>query len=295
MIFELVSGLAAVVAPAFLVSLAGFVWQKRRLPFDQVQVTNMITLVGAPCLVFSTLTKAHLPSSEIMVMGGATLACLGLSAAVGVVALRFAKLPLKVYLPSLVFPNIGNLGLPVCLFAFGDEGMALAMIFFAVTTVGQFTLGPAIASGQFQAGQLLRVPFMYAALVSLLLGAMGIQIPRWLANSADLAGSLTVPLMLLALGVALAELKAANFGRAVVMSVARLALGVLGGWLVSSLMGLEGVHRGVVIIESAMPVAVFNFLFARMYGNQPDEVAGMVLVSTVLAFLGLPVLVALLI
>jgi predicted permease len=292
MMLTLLSGLAAVVAPVFLISLAGYVWRRRALPFDQLLVTNLVTLVGAPCLVFATLTKARLPGSEIMVMGGATLACLGLSAVAAAAGLRLARLPLKVYLPSLVFPNIGNLGLPVCLFTFGEDGLALAMIFFAVTTVGQFTLGPAIASGRFALGKLLRVPLIYVVLVSAGLGIAGIEIPRWLSNTAELAGGLAVPLMLLALGVALADLKTANLARATTMSVARLAMGVAGGWLVATLLGLEGAHRGVVIIESAMPVAVFNYLFARMYDNQPDEVAGMVLVSTILAYAGLPLLVA---
>lgn len=242
--------------------------------------------------MFSTFTRTTLPSDEIALTALATVTCLGLSAAVAWVGLRRAGLPVKVYLPSLVFPNIGNLGLPVCLFAFGEQGLALAMVFFAITTIGQFTLGPAIASGRFQPAALLRVPFIYAVLVSLVIRIFDVEVPLWLANTASLAGGLTVPLMLMALGVALADLRAASVGRAFILSIARLGLGLAGGWAVAALLGLEGVLRGVVIIENAMPVAVFNYLFARMYDNQPEEVAGMVLVSTVLAYLGLPLLVA---
>ncbi len=289
---DLVASLAAVIAPVFLISAAGFVWRKRRYPFDQVLVTNLVTLIGAPCLVFSTFTTTRVPFGEVGVMVGATLSCLALFALVATIGLRAAGMPLRVYLPSLTFPNIGNLGLPVCLFAFGERGLALAMIFFAVTSIGQFTLGPAIAAGRFQLGMALKVPFIYAVVLALLLGGFDVAIPRWIANTASLAGGLTVPLMLMALGVALADLRAASFGRAFVMSVARLAMGTAGGWAVATVLGLDGVHRGVVIVESAMPVAVFNYLFAAMYDNQPEEVAGMVLVSTILAYLGLPLLVA---
>ncbi|BAE51774.1 AEC family transporter [Paramagnetospirillum magneticum] len=290
---ELISGLAAVVAPVFLIAAAGFIWEKRGYPFDQGLVTNLMTLVAAPCLVFSTFTTTRISFAEAGLMVQATLACLGLFALVAFIGLKLAGMPLRVYLPSLVFPNIGNLGLPVCLFAFGDRGLALATVFFAVTTIGQFTLGPAVASGRFQLGAMARTPLIYAVVVALLLGGYEVPIPRWIANTTSLAGGMAVPLMLIALGVALAKLKAANLGRSVAMAVARLGMGVAGGWVVATfLFNLDGIQRGVVIIESAMPVAVFNYLFAVMYDNQPEEVAGMVLTSTALALVGLPFLVA---
>lgn len=292
---ELISNLAAVVAPVFLMSAAGYFWKRLGYAFDQSLVTNLVTLVGAPCLVFSTFTKTQMPLAELGVMVVATLACLSLFALVATLGLRLAGQPLRIYLPSLVFPNIGNLGLPVCLFAFGDRGLTLAMIFFAVTTIGQFTLGPAIAAGEFNLRKLLKIPFIYAVIVSLALGVWGVSIPQWIANTASLAGGLTVPLMLMALGVALAQLRASSLPRAVTMSVIRILMGAAGGWAVATLLDLDPVQRGVVILESAMPVAVFNYLFAVMYNNAPEEVAGMVLVSTVISYLTLPILVMLLV
>ncbi len=287
----LLSGLAAVILPVLLMSFAGYLWGRRRMPFDQELVTNLVTLVGAPCLVFSTLTKIHLPALQVVLVGSATLACLVLFAAIAAVALVAVRLPANVYLPSLVFPNIGNMGLPVCLFAFGEDGLALAMIYFTVTTIGQFTLGPAIAAGRFRP-DLLKAPFLPAVAAAMAVDGFHLTVPQWLANTTSLASGLTIPLMLLALGVALAQLKVANLQRALALSVGRLTLGAGGGWLVALVFGLHGAARGVVIVESAMPVAVFNYLFARLYGDQPEEVAGMVLVSTILSYLTLPLLIA---
>ncbi len=288
----LLSGLAAVIIPVLLMSFAGYLWGRRRLAFDQELVTNLVTLVGAPSLVFTTLTKIHLPAVQVAMVGGAAVGCMVLFAAVAAGGLIAARLPLNVYLPSLVFPNIGNMGLPVCLFAFGEDGLALAMIYFTVVTIGQFTLGPAIAAGRFRPGLLLKAPFLPAVVAAMAVNAFGVTVPQWLVNTASLASGLTIPLMLMALGVALAELRVANLRRALVLSAARLVLGGGGGWLVCLFFGLDGVARGVVVVESAMPVAVFNYLFARLYGDQPEEVAGMVLVSTVLSYLTLPLLVA---
>ena len=93
-------------------------------------------------------------------------------------------------------------------------------------------------------------------------------------------GNCAVPLMLLSLGVALSRLRVAGIGRALAMSALRLGLGFAVGLAVATAMGLEGTLRGVVMLESAMPVAVFNYLWAVRYNTAPEVVAGMVLAST---------------
>ncbi|HEY8578247.1 MAG TPA: AEC family transporter, partial [Beijerinckiaceae bacterium] len=105
----------------------------------------------------------------------------------------------------------------------------------------------------------------------------------------QLLGSITVPLMLLSLGHALASLKFASFGRSSVFAAARLLGGFGIGWLVATGLGLEGAARGVVVIQSAMPSAVLNYLFAARYGNDPQEVAGVVVLSTLMSIVALPV------
>jgi len=118
------------------------------------------------------------------------------------------------------------------------------------------------------------------------------QPPAWLLNVTSLIGGLTVPLMLLALGVALAELRIAHMKKALAAALARLGLGMTGALAVIYLFGLTGIPAGVLLVQSMMPVAVFNYLFAKIYGNAPEEVAGTVIVSTVLTYLLLPFLVS---
>jgi malate permease and related proteins len=114
--------------------------------------------------------------------------------------------------------------------------------------------------------------------------------PLWISNTTTLLGNCAVPLMLFSLGVALARLRFGGTTRAIIMSALRLILGIATGYGVSWAMGLEGTIRSVTILQSAMPVAVFNYLWALRYDNSPEEVAAMVLGSTVLAFLVLPLL-----
>ena len=292
MSLQLVSDLAAVLAPSLVLTLAGFLWGRSPHPFDQAFVTRLVTMVGAPCLVFSALTKTPLPGRDVAAMVTATTACLAVFALAGAAALLALRFRLRTHLPAVLFPNIGNMGLPICFFAFGERGLTLATIFFAITSVFQFTAGPAIASGKPSPAMLLKVPFIHAVWISLLVGGLGLAIPQWVANTASLAGGATIPLMLLALGAALARLEVAALPRAFVVSGLRIGIGIATGFAIAAAFGFTGAERGVIVVQSSMPSAVFNYLFARMHDNQPEEVAGVVLGSTLLSYAALPFVVA---
>jgi predicted permease len=280
--------LLQITAPVMIVTAVGYVWRRRRLAFSHSFVTQYVSLVGAPALVFVTLLDSHFALLDIARMGGATLLCLLLFALVSMIALRIGGFDQRVYLPSLVFANIGNMGLPICLHAFGARGLALAMIYFTVTTIGQFTFGPAIASGRVSLGAVLRAPFLYAAIAAVGCSQAGLSFPDWVLKTLQLLGDMTVPLMLLGLGFALAEFGASAWRRQGLFALARIGMGFAGGLLVAALFGFTGAERGVLIIESAMPVAVFNYFFAREYGAHAEEVAGMVLISTLVGYVLLP-------
>lgn len=286
----LFSSMTAVIAPVFLVAALGFAWIRASLPYDSAFITTFAVNISTPCLVFSALTGARIAGEQLGVMAAASIACIVIPGLIGYPILRAARIPWRVYLPALSFPNSGNLGLPICFFAFGQEGLSLGVMFFATMAVGQFTLGPAVAAGKFNLSQLIRTPVLYSVAAALTALGTGITLPLWISNTTTLLGNCAVPLMLFSLGVALARLRFGGTTRAMVMSALRLILGIAAGYGVSWAMGLEGTIRGVTILQSAMPVAVFNYLWALRYDNSPEEVAAMVLGSTVLAFLVLPLL-----
>lgn len=280
--------LAAILAPVFVAAGMGFIWARLGRPFDAAFVTALVTNVGAPCLVASTLTRLPVEPQLLGEMAGAVALAFAAFAGLGILLLRAMKLSLPSYLPALMFPNSGNMGLPLCLFAFGEAGLALAIIFFIVATLLQFTLGVGIAAGRFDPARLLRMPLIYAVAISLALVLAGVPVPAWIANSVELMGGLTIPLMLMALGVSLAQLRMTSIGRGLVLSLARLAGGLVIGLGIGWALDLPPIARGVLAIQSGMPVAVFNYLFAQIYRRQPAEVASMVLLSTALSFVSLP-------
>ena len=131
---------------------------------------------------------------------------------------------------------------------------------------------------------------IYATLAGLVLLYTGQQLPEALSNTVGLLGGILIPLMVIALGHALGTFGVARPGIATILSAMRLSLGLASGLLLAELFSLEGVQRGVVIIETAMPVAVFNYLLASRYNRHPEIVAGSIVVSTVISLLTLPLL-----
>jgi predicted permease len=284
----------ATVAPVFLCAGVGFAWSRAGRPFDRPAVTALNIELAAPCLVFSRLVTLELDPAAMGQIALATVLALAGFSALGALILRALGLPAHTWLSPLVFVNAGNMGLPVCLFAFGEDGLPLAIAFFAVCAVANFTLAPPLWSGRFDGLELARTPVIWATLLAVGVLALGIHVPLWLLRSATVLGDLAIPLMLLALGVSLAELRVVRVRRALGLAGLRLALGVGVGLAVAAALRLEGTVRGVFLLQAAMPAAVFNHLFAQRYGRSPDEVAGVVVVSTLLAFVTLPVMLALL-
>jgi hypothetical protein len=182
------------------------------------------------------------------------------------------------------------MGLPLCLLAFGEQGLALAISYFAINVVLMFSFGVAVAAGAASWRKLTRLPVIYAVAAALAFLYTGTTPPEWVSSTTRILGGLTIPLMLITLGVSLAGLGIQSLPRSFALSVLRLVSGFAIGWVTAEIFGMEGAARGVLILQCAMPVAVFNYLFALQYNNQPEEVAGTVVLSTALSFLSLPVL-----
>jgi len=280
----------SITAPVFLCAGIGMAWAKKGIPYETAFVTRLVTIVGVPCLIFSTLVKANITPDELATMGFASLASVVIFAAIAVPALRFFKLKQRTYLPAILFANTGNMALPLCLFAFGEQGLALGIAYFAVSALLLFVLGPAIAAGASNPKGILKMPLVWALLAALLAKFSGVTIFPWLFKTIDLLGNMAIPLMIITLGVSVSRLEIISLNRSIGLSVFRLTMGLIFGFGLAAMLGYEDAARGVLIIQCSMPVAVFNYLFAQAHGNNPEEVAGTVLVSTGLSFLTLPAL-----
>jgi hypothetical protein len=279
-------------APVLAGTLLGWLWVRSGRTLDAGGLTPVIAAIGAPCLVFGALARAELAPEALARTGVAAALTLGLTALAAVPALRLCGLPMRAFFASVVFPNAGNLGLPVALYGLGEEGFAHAVVFFAFSSVGNFVVGQTVAAGGVSWMSVLRMPLLWASLGGIGVSLAGVALPRPVAASIELLGAMTIPLMLLLLGAALARLRVAGLRRAATAALLRLAGGLAIGLLVAWATGLEGTARAALILQSAMPISVFSYLFAQRFGNAPGEVAGAVLLSTLAAVVTTPLLLA---
>jgi predicted permease len=280
----------SVVAPILITVSIGFVWTRLGFRLDSKELTALISDVATPCLIIHTFQATRLPFDAFLGIAAAAATAIVLFAAGGALLLRIGGLRIRTFLPSIAFPNAGNLGLPLSLYAFGNEGLGYAIAFFSMSSVANYTLGQAIAAGRANWRGLARLPILYAVAIGILLSFSAIQLPGWAQATVGLIGNMTVPLMLLMLGSSLSLLGVTSLWRATLVSLIRIGLGAAVGIAVAWLFGLTGSMRAVLILQCANPVAVYNYLFAQRWNNQPEEVAGVVVLSTLLSILTIPVL-----
>jgi len=277
-----------IIAPVAVCIAAGYLWSRTGKGYDTTFVTRLIMNLGAPFLVLSSFQEARPSLDAIGEVGLAAVCVTTLTAAAALLLLRVLRLDLRTYFPSVVFQNTGNMGLPLCLFAFGESGLALGIVVFVWVSMMNFTFGVAIASGQRSVTRVLRTPLVWSTLLSLVLAIAGVTLPLWIRNTAKMIGDLTIPMMLITLGVSLARLSVSALPRSLTVASMRFGLGLAAGVLVATVLGLEGIARGVVVLQFSMPPAVFNYLIAARYDHNSDEVAGVVVTGTAMSVVVVP-------
>jgi predicted permease len=284
--------LLAIIAPILICAGLGYAWARKGIDYPVEFVTRAVMNIGAPCLIIASFNESEIDVGLLGEITAATLSVMLLMLLASGAMIRLLHLKASTFAPSLLFPNVGNMGLPLCLFAFGETGLALGLTVFLVVFTLQMSFGILLVAGRGKIRELVKQPVLWATAIAVTMVLGDWSLPEWLANTTGLLGDFTIPLMLITLGVSLADLKVGNWRHSLWFSAAR----VLGGFgiavLVAKLFGLEGVERGVLILQASMPVAVFNYLLAVRYDREPGEVAGMVVMSTLLSFLLLPLIVA---
>lgn len=283
------AAILSIITPVVICVLIGVIWARIGRPWDTAFVTRMVMNVGAPFLILSSFQKSTPSVAAIAEVGLAAATITALTAALAVGILKLLRADLRTFLPAIAFQNTGNMGLPLCLFAFGDVGLSLAVVVFMWVSVMNFTVGVAIASGETNLLRVARTPLVWATFLAIGLALAGITLPAWLRNTADILGGLTIPMMLIALGVSLSGIRVSAVARSAGFASLRFVLGGSLGWLIAEAFGLSGVARGVIVLQSAMPPAVFNYLIAARYQRNAEDVAGVVAIGTLMSIAVVPV------
>lgn len=283
---------AGIVAPVFLLALIGVIWDRLGRDFPVAFVSDLAMRLAAPCLIFAALVATDVALETLWRTALAALLAYGLVMALSWAVLRLFGMPGRIYLAPMSFGNTGNLGLPVALFAFGQAGLDLAVVVFAVSAVLMYPLGIWMVAGGRLKLQFLLEPVVIAVLLAVLFMATGLQLPAWASNAIALVGQMAIPLMLLTLGVALSRLRPSGLGNLVGLALVKVVLCVGAALIAGRLLGLPPLALSVLVLQLVTPVAVTAYLIAQSRGVGAPQVAAFCMVSTLLSVLVLPMVLA---
>lgn len=288
----IVASLTDILVPLWVCISVGVVWGVKGYTFDTAFVSRVIYYLGSPCLIFSSLTRMSIDFEQLSETVCLTLVCLAILFLMSSLTIKLARVDFKATLPLLLFPNTGNMGLPLCFLAFGDIGLSLGISFFVAISIIHFSLVPAMNSplGGSLVWRVLLNPVLLSSVFALGFIWMRSEPPVWLATSTELLGQLAIPLMLITLGFSLSKMHIINWRVSLLLSSVRIFGGGCVGLLVANFFGLTGVMKGVLLLQFSMPSAVINYLFAQQYQRQPEMAASVVFVSSVISLFAIPFL-----
>jgi predicted permease len=302
-----VTVLLNVVLPVFLViGLAALA--QTRLHLDISTLSKAVFYLFAPALVFDSLATSDVSGAEFGQITTVLLLTTLVLWALGIVTSRLLRLqgPTQAaFLAAILLMNAGNYGLSVSLFAFGEQGLARASLYFTISALISASLGVYLSARGHMTGrqalrQMIGVPLMYGAALGVVFNLTGLTVPEPLGKAIHLLGQASVPIMLSVLGVRLAETFRGKQGLSHlpalgVVTITRLILAPALAWLLAGAIGLQGLARDVTILESAMPTAVITTILATEYDSDPPFAAMAVLVTTVVSLVTVTVLLNLLV
>ncbi len=284
---------AATILPVVLVAVAGYVLAAF-LSLDPSTLGRLLFYLATPALVFRSLYSMDIDLTSLQHIAVVTLAVLFASGTAGWVAsVGQDRRRRSAMILTSAISNNGNMGIPICLFALGEAGLALGTVYYAITSFVGNTLGVVVAS----AGstpiarallQSLGAPVLYAATLGLVMNRLSIEVPQSLFRSIDLLAGAAIPGMLVLLGV---QLRATTMERNQTIvwrsSLIRLIVAPIIAALLCVWLGVGGLERQVLIIQAGMPTAVMTSVLATEFNTAPKLVAAAILVSTLLSMVTL--------
>lgn len=281
--------IAGVMAPILAMASVGLIWRWTGHAFPTDFAGKLVSNVAGPCLVVSALAGLDMQPGAIEAMAAASIAAILVSLALGWLITKAAGHAGNGLAPAMAFGNTGNLGLSVAIFAFGDQGLALGAVFFVISFIASVTIAPALFAAGAPLKTLATSPLVHAGAAGWILFATGANLPAWLDATLTSLGAITIPLMLISLGYTLSGVRVAGLAAALPWSAARLAVGAGAGLAATAGLGLDGLAASVLILQSSMPTGVFIYVLAEAHGGPAETIAGVILLSTLLFAIGLPV------
>ena len=291
---EIYIKLFEVVFPVFFVVGIGYYLGKKNPKIDTKFITNFAANIGTPAMVIYAVTSTGINFEIFRDYFWYYLLAIICFSIVGINNLFLINTKDIIReLPPIIFPNTGNMGLPICLFAYGSQGLGVSASITSLIILMHFTVGVFLADRKFNLDVIIKNPPFYAIIFSAIVLFYEIDMPVFVINTTEWLMYATIFLILMSLGIALTRLKVFSLNNAVISSITRMFIGPLIGIGLIWFFDLEGFAAGVLLIQCSMPSAVLNYLVGSIYSPKKvvDSVASTIVVSTLMSFITIPIVV----
>ena len=290
---EIYLKLFEVLFPVFFIVGIGYFLGRQKSDIDTTFITNYSANFGAPALFIFAITSSGVTYnvfSEYFIYSVIALSCFAIT---GIIFLFFMKKDISRELPPFFLPNTGNMGIPICLFAYGSLGMGVAAAISSLVVLLHFTVNIFLASKKFDIKIIFKSPSTYAVIISVLFLYFDLEMPKFAINTVMLLGYTMIVLILMSLGVSLTQMKVFSIRSSLISSIGRVIVGPIIGFGLIKIFNLSGYAAGVLLIQSAMPSAILTYLVASMYSPKKivDNISSMIVVSTLMSLITIPIIV----
>ncbi len=287
----------SIILPVFIIVATGYAYARLRgktVKTDMTSINRVSMDVLCPLLVFTAMAGKDF---DLASNGTLILAGMAISLGSGLVAWPIARLlgyDARSFVPPMMYNNCGNMGLPLAVLAFGITGLPSAVALFMAASLVYFSVGIKIVETGHNGVhtsilKLLASPMMVAMIIGIFFSFVRISLPVPLIQALKMLGEACIPIMLFSLGVRMVDvsLKCWHIGLvgAVVCPVAGLAI----AWLLDGMLVLTALQRTQMYLFAALPPAVFCFMVAEKYKQEPDKVAAIVLLGNLAALIFVPI------
>ncbi|MCC6196325.1 MAG: AEC family transporter [Burkholderiales bacterium] len=284
----MIERILGIILPVFVVIAVGYLYARRVRP-DMAQINHLSMNILGPALIFSALASKEFDlAANAVLMLGSIGVVLGSGLAAWPVA-RALRVDFRTLGPTAMFNNCGNMGLPLAILAFGQTGFSAMVALFTISNLLQFTVGVRILDQRARLDAVLRNPMVWATVLGFAFALAQPPMPEWAYTGIKLVGDALIPVMLLALGVRLFEVRWDDWHIGVVGGVLCPVAGIAMALALAPLLGLSPMQRGLLILFGALPPAVLNFMVAEQFRQEPAKVASIVLIGNLLSVVFVPI------
>jgi len=279
-----------IILPVIFVVLIGYLWNKYNKDFNPIAVTKLVANIGLPCLIYDSLTRSNLTINIYFKIFLSAFLVLAIGFLFGYLLIKIFRLPSIKLTTPLMHPNTGNMGIPLSLLAFGNEGLALAAGFASIVMVSHFTANTAISSGNYSLKKIIFSPVLLSLIFSLIILFYKIEMPNFFNSITKILSGFVIPLVLLSLGISLSKINIKKLKIGFILGLFKLISGPFIGLLVVYLLKLDSNVAKVVILQASMPAAILTYLIAAQNNSYDQEIGTAVFVSTIGSAFSIPII-----